>query len=130
MDIPLFLIPRSNTYCTPLRAPFIAELVVLAPIGDPLLSTRPNLGAAGDEKFDLRFTEPPFKGRLVAEPGVNPSSLKKSQFTNHIQDTFVLVIAYIPNISVPAAARGVPAAWGLLSACRPDLARLSRSSAS
>jgi len=75
IGIPPILLPRSDTYCTPLIVPFVAELAVLTPIGDPLLSTRPNLGAAGDEKFDLRFTEPPFKGRLVAEPGVNPSSL-------------------------------------------------------
>lgn len=73
--IPPILLPRNDTYCTPLIVPFVAELAALTPIGDPLLSTRPNLGAAGDEKFDLRFTEPPFKGRLVAEPGVNPSSL-------------------------------------------------------
>lgn len=72
--------PRATegaiTYCVPLTAPLLKELVGLTPIGDPLFSTRPNLGAAGDEKLDLRFTEPPFKGRPFAEPGVNPSSLK------------------------------------------------------
>lgn len=47
---------------------------VFAPIGEPLFSTRPNFGAAGEEKGALRFTEPVTERPFEAF-GVSSSSL-------------------------------------------------------